>query len=162
MSMFFLFSFGFTSLLFSAICKDSQTTILPFFHFFFLAMVLITTSCTMSRTSVHCSSGTLSDLIPGICLSLPLYNSKGFDSGQTLVIFPTFSIRLEFTIRRVFFPLNPVGYTGLLYQIMHVWVFPSLAAGQGGRVVGPQSGLRCPCRHHHYGGCCSRSRQDWT
>ena len=43
-------------------------------------MVLIT--CTMSQTSVHSSSGTLSDLIPWIYLSLPLYNRKGFDLGQ--------------------------------------------------------------------------------
>ena len=42
-------------------------------------MVLITASCTMSQTSVHSSSGTLSDLIPWIYLSLPLYNHKGFD-----------------------------------------------------------------------------------
>ena len=33
----------------------------------------------MSLTSVHSSSGTLSDLIPWIYLSLPLYNCKGFD-----------------------------------------------------------------------------------
>ena len=35
-----------------------------FLHFFFLEMVLIPISCTMSRTSVHSSSGTLSDLVP--------------------------------------------------------------------------------------------------
>ena len=35
-----------------------------FLHFFFLGMVLITASCTMSQTSVNSSSGTLSDLIP--------------------------------------------------------------------------------------------------
>ena len=37
-----------------------QMTILPFLHFFFLGMVLIPVSCTMSQTSVHSSSGTLS------------------------------------------------------------------------------------------------------
>ena len=37
--------------------RPPQTTILSFF---FLGMVLITVSCTMSRTSVHSSSGTLS------------------------------------------------------------------------------------------------------
>ena len=42
-------------------------------------MVLITTSCTVLRTSIHSSLGTLSDLIPWIYLSLPLYNHKGFD-----------------------------------------------------------------------------------
>ena len=31
-----------------------------FLHFFFLAMVLITTSCTVLETSIHSSSGTLS------------------------------------------------------------------------------------------------------
>ena len=35
-----------------------------FWHLFFLGMVLIPISCTMSRSSVHSSSGTLSDLIP--------------------------------------------------------------------------------------------------
>ena len=37
----------------------------------------------MSGTSIHSSSGTLSDLIPGIYLSLPLYNHKEFDLGHT-------------------------------------------------------------------------------
>ena len=41
-------------------------------HFFFLGLVLITASCTVSWTSVHSSSGTLSDLIPWIYLSFPL------------------------------------------------------------------------------------------
>ena len=33
----------------------------------------------MSWTSIHSSSGTVSDLIPWIYLSFPLYNRKGFD-----------------------------------------------------------------------------------
>ena len=48
------------SLLFSAICKDSSDNQLAFLHFFFLRVVLITAFCTMSWTSVHSSSGTLS------------------------------------------------------------------------------------------------------
>ena len=44
-------------LLFSAICKASSDSHLPFF---FLGRILITASCTMSQTSVHSSSGTLS------------------------------------------------------------------------------------------------------
>ena len=55
------------SLLFTAIYKASSDTHLAFCHFFFLGMVLITASCTVSRISIHSSSGTLSDLIPGIC-----------------------------------------------------------------------------------------------
>ena len=50
----------FTSLLFTAICKASSDCHFAFLHFFFLGMVLIPASCTMSWTSVHISSGTLS------------------------------------------------------------------------------------------------------
>ena len=39
--------------------RPPQTTILPF-HFFILGMALIIASCTMSWTSIHSSSGTLS------------------------------------------------------------------------------------------------------
>ena len=73
----------FASLLYSAICKASSDNHFAVLHFFFLGMVLISVSCTISRTSVHSSSGTLSDLIPWIYLSLPLYNHKGFDLGHT-------------------------------------------------------------------------------
>ena len=50
----------FTSLHFIAVCKVSADNHLAFLHFFFLGMVLITAFCTMSRISVHNSSGTLS------------------------------------------------------------------------------------------------------
>ena len=66
----------------------------------FIGMILVTASCTMLQTSVRSLSGTVStrsnpplsvahqalclpDLIPWICLSLPLYNHKGFDLGHT-------------------------------------------------------------------------------
>ena len=74
------------SLLFSAICKVSSENCFAFLQFFFLGMVLIPASCTMSLTSAHSSSGTLSDLIPWIYFSLPLYNCKGFDLGHTWMI----------------------------------------------------------------------------
>ena len=85
MGMSFLFvclSLLFFSQLF---VSPSQTTILPF-ALLFLGMVLITAPCTVSWTSIHSSSGTLSDLIPWIYLSLPLYNCKGFDLGHTWMI----------------------------------------------------------------------------
>ena len=53
----------FASLLFTTICKASSDSHFAFLHFFFLVMVLIPVSCTMSRTSIHSSSGTLSDLV---------------------------------------------------------------------------------------------------
>ena len=71
------------SLLFSAICKASSDSYFAFLHFFFLGMALITASCTISRTYIHSSSGTLSDLI---YLSLPLYSYKGFDLGHTWTV----------------------------------------------------------------------------
>ena len=48
------------SLLFSAICKASPDSHFAFLHFFSLGMVLLPVSYTMSQTSVHSSSGTLS------------------------------------------------------------------------------------------------------
>jgi len=54
-----LFDF-FTSLLFTDICKASPDSHFAFFHFFSMGMVLIPVSCTMSRTSFHSSSGTVS------------------------------------------------------------------------------------------------------
>ena len=50
------------SLLFSAICNTSSDNDFSFLHFFFLRMVLITSSYTVSRTSVHSSSDTLSNI----------------------------------------------------------------------------------------------------
>ena len=56
----FPFLFCLFLLFFSQVCvRPPQTTILPFLHFFFLGMVLITTSCTRLGTSIHSSSGTL-------------------------------------------------------------------------------------------------------
>ena len=82
MGISFLSPLPFTSLLFSAIYKAPSGNHFAFLHFFFLAMVLITASCTVSQTSVHSSSDTLSDLTPCIYLALSLYNCKGFDLGH--------------------------------------------------------------------------------
>ena len=54
----------FTSLLFTAICKAPSENHFAFLHFFSMGMVLIPVSCTMSRSSIHSSSGSLSDLVP--------------------------------------------------------------------------------------------------
>ena len=80
----FLFSFAF-HFSFHSYFKASSDNHFAFLHFFFLGMVLLPVSCTMSQTSIHSSSGTLSDLIPYIYLSLPLYNHKGFDLAPSLV-----------------------------------------------------------------------------
>ena len=49
----------FAYLLLTAICKASSDSHFAFLHFFFLGMVLIPVSCTMTRTSIHSSSGIL-------------------------------------------------------------------------------------------------------
>ena len=54
----------FASLLFTAICRTSSDSHFAFLHFFFLGMVLIPVSCTVSQTSIHSSWGPLSDLVP--------------------------------------------------------------------------------------------------
>ena len=64
MGISFLFSFAFGSLLFTAICKASSDSHFAFLHFFFLQMFLIPVSCTLSQTSIHSSSDTLSYLVP--------------------------------------------------------------------------------------------------
>ena len=56
----FLFSFAFHFSSYTAICKASSDSHFAFLHFFFLSMALIPVSYTMSRTSDHSSSGTLS------------------------------------------------------------------------------------------------------
>ena len=57
----FPFLLCFSLLFFSQLfIRSPQTAIVVFLHFFSMEMVLIPVSCTMSRTSVHSSSGTLS------------------------------------------------------------------------------------------------------
>ena len=56
---FFLSSLPFTSLIFSGICKASSDKLFAFLHFFFLGMVLVTTSFKMLQTCLS-SSRTLS------------------------------------------------------------------------------------------------------
>ena len=50
----------FASLLFTAICKASSDNHFAFLHLFSMGMILIPVSRTMSWTSMHSSSGTLS------------------------------------------------------------------------------------------------------
>ena len=42
------------------ICKAISDNHFAFLHFFFFGMILVTASCTVLRTSMHSSSGTLS------------------------------------------------------------------------------------------------------
>ena len=73
-------------ILFSVICKASLDNHFAFLHFFFLGMVLIPASCTMSQISVHSSSGILSIRANPLNLSLPLCNHKVFDLSHTWMV----------------------------------------------------------------------------
>ena len=78
--------------LFRAICKASSDSYFAFLHFFFLRMILIPVSCTMSRTSVRSSSGTLS------IRSNPLNLFQGtpeLEDKKEVNGFPEFSHHLE-------------------------------------------------------------------
>ena len=68
------------SLLFSVICKASRTAILPFCISFSWGWPwsLPPAQC-QEPLSIVLQAFCLSDLIPWICLSLPLYNHKGFE-----------------------------------------------------------------------------------
>ena len=94
----------FASLFFTAICKVSSDSHFAFLHFFFLGMILIPVPWTMSETTVHSSSGTLSIRSSLLNLFLtPNVQSKGiwFRSYlNDLVVFPTFfNLCLKLPIR---------------------------------------------------------------
>ena len=78
---------------FSAICKASSDNHFAFLHFFFLGMVwsLPPVQC-YEPLSIVLQALCLSDLIPWIYFSLPLYNHKGFDRSYLngLMVFPYF------------------------------------------------------------------------
>ena len=78
MGISFLFCLPFTSLLFTTICKASSDNHFAFLQFFFFGVVLITVFYTVLQTCIIVFQALcLSDLIPWLYLSLPLYNRKG-------------------------------------------------------------------------------------
>ena len=124
------FLFCFASFLCSAICKSSLDNYFAFLHFFFLGMVLITASCVQcyEPPSGVLQALCLSDLIPWIYLSLPLYNCKGFDLGliwMAKVVFPRFfNLSLNFAIRSSW--SEPQSAPGLVFadciKLLHPWL----------------------------------------
>ena len=93
----------YASLLFTA--KASSDSHFAFLHFFFLGMILVPISCTVHKPpSIVHQELCLSDLVPQIYFSLPLYNHKGiwFRSYLNgLVVLPTFfNFSLNLAIRR--------------------------------------------------------------
>ena len=128
MGISFLSSFAFSSLLFTAILRPPQTTILSF-------CISFSWGWSWSLPPVQCHKPLsialqalcLCDLIPSIYFSLPLYNHKVFKSYLNgLVVFPTFfNFKSEFHKKEF-----------MIWAIVSSWSFfcclygasPSLAA----------------------------------
>ena len=108
-------------------------------------MVLITAYCITLWTSIHSSSGTLSDLIPWIYLSLPLYNSKGFDLGHSWMVsgFPYFlQFKSEFGNKEFMI------WATVSSQPCFCWLYrasPSLAAKNIINLISMLAIWWCPC-----------------
>ena len=84
MGISFIFSFAFHFLLFIAICKASSKDHFAFFISFSWGWSwLLPPVQRHERPSIFLQALCLSDLIPWMSLSLPLYNLKGFYSGHT-------------------------------------------------------------------------------
>ena len=106
MGISFFFSFAFSSLLFSAICKTSSDNHFAFLHFFFLGTDLISASCTVSQTSVHSSSDTLSIRSTTPVLGIYLRKKKKTEILiQKYICTPMFIAAL-FTITKIWKTLN--------------------------------------------------------
>ena len=112
----------FASLLFTAICNASSDNHFAFLHFFFMGMVLIPVSYTMSRTSVHSSLGSLS--IRSSPLNLFL-TSTVWSYLNGLVVYPTFfNISLNLAIRSSL--SEPQSATSHVFadciKLLHLWL----------------------------------------
>ena len=100
MGMSFLFSFAFWFSFFTAVCKATSDNHFAFLHFFFLGVILIPASWTMSRTSVQRSSGTLSDLIPWIYFHFHSTIIRDLHLGHNWIVYwlSLLSLSLNFAI----------------------------------------------------------------
>ena len=112
MGISFLFSFTFHFSSFSAICKASSDNNFAFLHFFFLGMVLIRVSYTMSGTSIHSSSGTLAiRLSPRVCSNPCPLNQWCYLTISSSAI--CFSFCLQSLPASSSFPLSQLFTTGV-------------------------------------------------
>ena len=145
MGISLLSSFTFPCSYIHSYFKGSSNNHFAFLHFFSLGMILITVSCTMLWNSVHSSSGILSDLIPLIYFSLPVYNCKWFDLGllEWLNGFPTdFNLSLDLIIRSSWSEAQSAP--GLVF----CWVYsvsPCLAAKNTINLILVLTIWWCPC-----------------
>ena len=120
---------SFASLLFSAICKASSSNHFAFLQFFFLGMVLVTTSVKCyEHMSIILQALCLPDLIPWIYLSPSLYNDKEFELGllQWLSGFPYFlQFKPEFCKKEliIWATVNSRSCFCRLTELLHLWMW---------------------------------------
>ena len=127
-----IFSFSFCSQLF---VRPPQTTILPFCISFpwgwswSLPPVQCQELLSIVLQSIYLSikQSCLSDLsIPSICLSLPLYNRKGFEFRSYLnhlVVFPTFfNLNLNLAIKNSWSEPQSVLVFADCIELLHLWL----------------------------------------
>ena len=106
----------------------SQTTMLPLF----MGMFLITASCTVSGTSIHSSTGTLSNLIPWIYLSHPIIGIGFRLYLNGLVVFPTFfNLGMNLAIRSSWSEPQsaPVCVCADCIELLHLWQWREYSLG---------------------------------
>ena len=117
------------SLLFTAICKASPDSHFAFLHFFSMGMVLFPVSCTMSRTSVHSSSGTLSIRSSPLTLishfhCIVIRDLIGSYLNGLVVFFTFFNLSLNLAIRSSW--SEPQSAPGLVFadciELLHLWL----------------------------------------
>ena len=116
----------FASLVFTAICKASSESHSAFLHFFFLGMVLLPVSYTMSWISIHSSSGTLSIRSSPLNLLLTLIVQslgiwfRSYSNG--LVVFLTFFyLNLNLAIRNSWSELTGLVFADCV-EFLHFWL----------------------------------------
>ena len=136
----FLFSFAFSSLLFTAICKASTDSHFAFLHFFSMGMVLIPVSCTISWTSFLCQSGR--HLFTLRCLGTSgshLNQFEGWFSTSLIdnllaayTVFCVFFLKYQFYILYGlislvwFFPLDKTNFIHLLPKLFLTFILKRL------------------------------------
>ena len=120
MGISFLLYFAFSFSLFTAICKASSDSHLPFWISFSWGWFLSWPPLECHEPpSIVLQALCLSDLIPWIYLSLPLYNCMRFE------IFPTFfNLSLNLAIRSSW--SEPQSAPGLVFadciELLHLWL----------------------------------------
>ena len=129
----FPFLLCFSLLFFSQLFVRPPQTDILLFYFLFLGMVLLPAFCTMSRTSIHSSSGTLPIRSSPLNLFLTsTVSSLGIWFRSYLngvVVFPTlFNISLNLAIRSSWSELQSAP--GLVFadciELLHLWLHSAL------------------------------------